>query len=308
MLDYVLQWRYIRITKTSMSTLQRKTPINPGKGFQNRGGGFQRHQDRQTVALAEEVGEGHGSSFGYSKKRQARAAGQSDEVGEGVVLPFSKAKQARGAAFQDETGEGITKAWSKRSKAIEADYKSDRARKIPTLDDPSRFKWGGEVGEGVTAMPKAKALRNQAVMDSARGRPCLLQAPYTMHHDPLTTVACHGNWSTMEKGAGRKADDCYIVWGCFECHSWLDQGSAPAAEKQRVHALGMFRQMLAWEAMAVSETEPLKFRNAARWALDHLEAAEYDPRLVLAELDAQSSATRLELDTKTGAFVPVTRV
>lgn len=266
----------------------RKKPMNPGKGFASRGGGF-KAQGLDVVALDDEVGEGHGSSFGYSKKRQARATGQSDEVGEGVVLPFSKAKQARGAAFQDETGEGITKAWSKRSKAIEADYKSDRARKIPTLNDPSRFKWGEEVGEGITSKPKTVALRNPAIMDMARGRQCLLQAPYTMHHDPATTVGCHGNGSQFEKGAHRKADECFVVWGCYECHSWLDQGSATAQEKERVFHFGMFRQMLAWEQVAASESEPARFRKAAEWALDQLQAKEYDPRAALLELDEKAT-------------------
>lgn len=310
-----------------------RKPMNPGKGFQNRGGGFQRHDNR------DEVGEGEGSSFGYSKKQQARGAAMHDEVGEGVTgfgmckksqtatfgkpsdmtgevgegvtgsFGLSKSAQTRNAGkFQDEVGEGLVKGFGKRTRAVVAAYNEDRVRKVPTLDDAERFKWGEEVGEGAVSLPKVKHLSNQAVMDSARGRPCLLQAPYTMHHDPATTVACHGNWSTMGKGAHRKADDCYIVWGCYECHAWLDQGPATAEEKQRVHALGMFRQMLAWEAMAVSDVEPLKFRNAARWALDHLEAAEYDPRTVLMELEsAQASATDggLELDKETGLYLPV---
>lgn len=292
-----------------MSTLQRKTPMNPGKGFQSRGGGFQRH-DRQTVALSEEVGEGHGSSFGYSKKRQARDAAPADEVGEGVVRAFgiSKAFQTRNAGrFQDETGEGITKAWSKRSKAIEADYKADRVRKVATIDDPSRFKWGQEVGEGITAQPKTEAKRNPAVMDMARGRMCMLQAPYTMSHDPATTVACHGNGHQFGKGASRKANDQYTVWGCFECHAWLDQGSATQQEKERVFHLGMFRQMLAWEQVASSESEPQRFRRAAEWALDQLQADEYDPQAALLELE-NAPAQGLELDKKSGAYLPVTRV
>lgn len=293
--------------------------MNPGKGFQSRGGGFQRHHDR--ADLAEEVGEGHGTSFGISKKQQTRGAGQQagfcDEVGEGVVTGFgiSKASQTRNAGkFQDEVGEGIAGGFSKRHKRIEADYKADRVRKMPTLDDPTRFKWGGEVGEGITAMPKTVALRNPAIMDMARGRPCLLQAPYTMHHDPATTVGCHGNGSQFEKGAHRKADECFVVWGCFECHSWLDQGSASAHEKERVFHLGMFRQMLAWEQVAASESEPARFRKAAEWALDHLQAKEYDPRAALMELESQEAAQpapdapALELDQKTGAYMPVTSV
>lgn len=281
--------------------------MNPGKGFQNRGGGFARRRP-DTADLAQEVGEGQGSTFGISKKHQARgAASFTDEVGEGVVAGFgiSKASQTRNAGkFQDEVGEGIAGGFSKRHKRIEADYRAERVRKMPTLDDPSRFKWGGEVGEGIAAMPKTVALRNPAVMDMARGRPCLLQAPYTMHHDPATTVGCHGNGHQFEKGAHRKADECFVVWGCYECHSWLDQGSASAEEKERVFHLGMFRQMLAWEQVAASESEPARFRKAAEWALDHLQAKEYDPRAALMELEAAASAG-LELDKQSGTYMPV---
>lgn len=285
--------------------------MNPGKGFQSRGGGFQRHHDR--ADLAEEVGEGHGTSFGISKKQQTRGAGQHagfcDEVGEGVVSGFgiSKASQTRNAGkFQDEVGEGIAGGFSKRHKRIEADYKAERVRKMPTLADPSRFKWGSEVGEGLVAMPKTVALRNPAIMDMARGRPCLLQAPYTMSHDPATTVACHGNSHQFGKAGARKANDQYTVWGCFECHSWLDQGSASQEEKLRVFHLGMFRQMLAWEQLAVSESELPKFRRAAEWALAQLEADEYDPRAALMELE-QAACQGLELDRQSGTYMPVTQ-
>lgn len=267
--------------------LTRKKPMNPGKGFSSRGSGF-KSRGFDAVAQDGEVGEGYGSTFGYSKKRQARGASLADEVGEGVALAFSKRKQARGEAFQDEVGEGIARGFSKRTRAIEADYKADRQRKMPTPDDPSRFKWGEEVGEGVTAKPKTVALRNPAVMDMARGRPCLLQAPYTMHHDPTTTVGCHGNGHAFGKGSSRKAEDCFVVWGCFECHAWLDQGSATAEEKQRVFHLGMFRQMLAWEQVAASESESPRFRRAAEWALDQLQALEYDPRAALMELEVKN--------------------
>lgn len=279
----------------------RKKPMNPGKGFVNRGGFKPRM--RETVALADEVGEGVVLPFGKQKQVGARCV--SVEVGEGVVLPFDKRKQARGAAFQDEVGEGIVRGFSKRSRAIEADYKADRQRKTPTLGDPSRFKWGEEVGEGVVALPKSEAKRNQALLDMARARPCLLQAPYTMSHDPATTVACHGNSHKFGKAKGRKANDQYTVWGCFECHGWLDQGSATAEEKEKVFHLGMFRQMLAWEQVAASESEPQRFRRAAEWALDQLQADEYDPRTAILELDV---AGVLELDAQTGVYLPVRNV
>lgn len=299
---------------------ERKKPMNPGKGFASRGGGFQ-SRGTKAAALAYEVGEGEGSTFGHSKRQQTRAAALCDEVGEGLALGFgiSKKSQTRSAgkvhAQGGEVGEGVVRAFSKRAKGIEADYRASRERKMPTLADPSRFKWGEEVGEGVVSVVKTKARRSPAVMDSARGRMCMLQAPYTMHHDPATTVGCHGNGHQFGKAGARKADDCYVVWGCFECHAWLDQGSASAEEKAKVFHLGMFRQMLAWEQLAVSETEPERFRAAARWALECLEADEYDPRTELLELEraaidaepathASTPAPALELDAQTGLYLP----
>lgn len=271
---------------------ERKKPMNPGKGFASRGGGFQ-SRGTKAAALAYEVGEGEGSTFGHSKRQQTRAVALSDEVGEGLALGFgiSKKSQTRSAgkvhAQGGEVGEGVVRAFSKRAKGIEVDYRASRERKMPTLADPSRFKWGQEVGEGVVSAPKTVAKRNTALLDMARGRGCMLQAPYTMQHDPATTVACHGNSHKFGKGKGRKAEDFYSVWGCFECHTWLDQSGASKEEKERVFHFGMFRQILAWEQIAVSETEPVKYRNAARWALDSLEGEEYDPRAALIELDSQ---------------------
>lgn len=262
-----------------------RKPMNPGKGFQSKGWA--------RASACDEVGEGEGSTFGLSKRKQLqRASSQHDEVGEGVVSGFglSKAAQTRkGAAFQDEVGEGITGivGRSKRAQKQEMRRDPDRKRSVPTIDDPSRFKWGQEVGDGVVAQPKSVALRNPALLEMARGRQCLLQAPYTMSHDPATTVACHGNSHKFGKAKGRKAQDFYSAWGCFECHSWLDSSGAASDEKERVFHLAMFRQMLAWEQIAASEVEPQRFRRAAEWALDHLQAEEYDPRIALIELDLQ---------------------
>lgn len=93
----------------------------------------------------------------------------------------------------------------------------------------------------------------------------------------------------MGKALGRKSDDCYVVFGCYACHNWLDSdASASKEDKQQVFLLGMYRQMLTWEQMAVSTTEPERFRRAARWALQCLEDDEFDPRIALNDLLMQS--------------------
>lgn len=297
--------------------------MNPGKGFANRGGGF-KPRGHKAAELAGEVGEGEGTTFGYSKRQQARGAALCDEVGEGLGQGFGISKKSQthsaGKGLQAEVGEGVTGRFGRAKNGMSEVYTRDpdRVRSTPTLGDPSRFKWGEEVGEGVVSMVKPKARRSPAVMDSARGRMCMLQAPYTVQHDPATTVGCHGNGHKFGKAGARKADDCYVVWGCCECHAWLDASGASAEEKAKVFHLGMFRQMLAWEQLAVSETEPVRFRNAARWALDCLEADEYDPRSELLELEraamagesptpASGPAPALELDVQTGLYLPCKR-
>lgn len=220
--------------------LTRKKPMNPGKGFTNRGSGF---KSRSPV-----------------ERNQADSLAL--EVGEGVALPWGKGKSA-----------------------VRFERDPDRVRSTPTPSNPALFRHSEPVETGLTrAMPKTVARRNSALLDMAQGRPCLLLAPYEESHDPATTVACHGNWSDMEKGGGRKADDCYVVFGCHCCHSWLDQSSAPADEKRRVFLFGMVRQRYVLHGIAASTTEPERYRKAAQWALDELQADGFDPERELQEL------------------------
>ena len=91
--------------------------------------------------------------------------------------------------------------------------------------------------------------RDKKLLDFARGKPCLLTAVNGClgGYNTSTTVACHSNQSKHGKGLGRKADDCYTVWGCVNCHSWLDQGKAPKAEKVRAFDAALGRQVREWE-------------------------------------------------------------
>jgi hypothetical protein len=95
---------------------------------------------------------------------------------------------------------------------------------------------------------KTKPYRSPALLAMARGKPCLLTAVHNcLGRDGSTTVAAHSNQSRHGKGMARKADDCYSVWACVNCHSWLDQGNAPKAEKVRAFDVAHTRQVNEWK-------------------------------------------------------------
>jgi Protein of unknown function (DUF1364) len=118
--------------------------------------------------------------------------------------------------------------------------------------------------------PKTEAHRNPALLEMARGRPCLIRMPIYFRHDPETVVACHSNLAEHGKAGARKADDEYSVWGCFFCHRTLDQGHMTEAEKRATFAAAHQRQIAQWERIANDPTETARFRRAAQWALNHL--------------------------------------
>lgn len=124
-----------------------------------------------------------------------------------------------------------------------------------------------------TALTKPEAHRNPRLLRMAKGESCLLTVPGVCNHDRATTVAAHSNWAEHGKAGARKADDCYHVHACSACHSWLDQGPAPAAEKRAAWNAG-FRWMVdIWRGMVsgLLDTTP-KERAAAQWALDRIAA------------------------------------
>jgi hypothetical protein len=121
-------------------------------------------------------------------------------------------------------------------------------------------------------VPKSEPHRNRALLDMARDRPCLLRVDGVCNGDTATTVACHSNLWIHGKAGARKADDQYSVWGCIACHRWLDQGKATFLRKEHVFMLGHLSQVLEWRRVAVDPSEPPKFRKAAQWALDLLDA------------------------------------
>lgn len=119
----------------------------------------------------------------------------------------------------------------------------------------------------LTAVPKPVEHRNPDLLGLARGRYCLLRIPGICcgRHD--TVVACHSNSSDHGKGGARKADDQWTVWGCWNCHCWLDQGPADYREKNRAFSTAHILQIEAWARIAYDMAEPPRARRAAEWAL-----------------------------------------
>ncbi|MEO8021088.1 nuclease domain-containing protein [Polaromonas sp.] len=129
------------------------------------------------------------------------------------------------------------------------------------------------IADACISQPKTIQHRNPHLLAMARDKPCLLLVPGCCNHRTDTTVACHSNWQEHGgKGGARKADDHYSAWGCAACHTWLDTGKAPKAQKQAIFLAGHLRQVLAWRQITANPATPARDRKAALWALDLLSA------------------------------------
>lgn len=142
----------------------------------------------------------------------------------------------------------------------------------PPMAPPTPIRRGvvSRCDEAGPAQPKTAPKRNRALLDLAKGMPCLLLVPGCCNHRIDTTVACHSNLSCHGKAGVRKADDQYSVCGCSACHAWLDQGRATAAQKEAVFMAAHNRQVMAWRQFAAGPDG--KAQRAAAWALDELGA------------------------------------
>ena len=120
--------------------------------------------------------------------------------------------------------------------------------------------------------PKTPRRENPALLKMAQGKPCLLRVKCDGNPSD-TTVAAHSNSGKHGKGMGRKADDCYTVWACARCHTWLDSSyNATQEERQAAFEAAHKRQMRQWSLIAFgSELQEFKDRKAAAWALEQLE-------------------------------------
>jgi hypothetical protein len=144
-----------------------------------------------------------------------------------------------------------------------------RAVQPRPADAPRGTYAGGTSGRAVV---KPEPYRDSALLEMARGRPCLLLVPGICNHRQDTTVACHSNLSVHGKAGARKADDQFSCWGCAACHEWLDRSGALAAIKEVAFMGAHSRQVLAWRMVAADAGEPERFRRAAQRALERLNA------------------------------------
>lgn len=164
----------------------------------------------------------------------------------------------------------------------------ERVRSKVVVADPSKFRLPTPVTREVLALPKMPKLRSAALKEMAQGRDCLLSVPEHRFHDPATTVLCHANWSDMEKGGGRKAQDIFSVWGCGPCHAWLDQGPSPYKAKRFTFLMAYSRQLDAWRLIADNPREPERFRKAALWALEQYGESKFDLQSKMADVSAHA--------------------
>ena len=97
--------------------------------------------------------------------------------------------------------------------------------------------------------PKKREGHDKRMLAACRGERCYLRVPGVCLLAPETVVPCHSNEQEHGKGMGIKARDEFTVPGCFECHAWLDQGSAPREEK-----FGVWRAAYrAWEPVRAAK-------------------------------------------------------
>lgn len=88
-------------------------------------------------------------------------------------------------------------------------------------------------------LQKSPRFESKKLLDAARGLHC-----QNCGADDGTTVAAHANWHEYGKGRGLKCHDFFTAHLCFECHTWLDSGSA--VDPTGVYASTDKREM--WES------------------------------------------------------------
>lgn len=148
--------------------------------------------------------------------------------------------------------------------------RQDPARAAPKRHDATPLgRYGGKV-RPVAAKPQAK--RNPVLLEMARGRECLLCEPGYCQCTLGSTVAAHSNLGIHGKAKARKADDQYSVWAGAQAHEALDQGREPRAVKEAQFMAAHLRQVNEWRRIAFDASEPVRFRQAAQWALRELRA------------------------------------
>lgn len=78
-------------------------------------------------------------------------------------------------------------------------------------------------------IPKPQKIVSKKIRRSAQGESCTLRYPGCKGSEGV--VFCHIN--SRWKGVGNKSPDLFGVYGCWHCHSKLDEGRIPASEQLR---------------------------------------------------------------------------
>lgn len=119
---------------------------------------------------------------------------------------------------------------------------------------------------------KDTAQRDANLRRMARKHGCQMRAVAGCRGDDTsTTVLAHPNSLSAGKGMARKAHDHLGVYACFACHAWLDQGPAPAEEKEEALSVAQGRQVALYRDIADSVTSRPADRASALWALSLLQ-------------------------------------
>lgn len=120
----------------------------------------------------------------------------------------------------------------------------------------------------MTMFPKSPRQENRALLDLARGQPCLIQSPIC-NHNCETTVACHGSGLANGKGMGYKTHDWLSVWGCSDCNHYTDAyKEASQPDKRQAWQNGHKKQVLEWRTIADLKLGKPTEIKAAKWALE----------------------------------------
>lgn len=88
------------------------------------------------------------------------------------------------------------------------------------------------------------ALISVKLRNSARGETCTFQIPGVCCGDAETTVLCHA--PSEAKGVGNKSPDYWAAFGCYACHSTLDQHRLSRSDESFYWLRGIFRTQQRW--------------------------------------------------------------
>lgn len=121
------------------------------------------------------------------------------------------------------------------------------------------------------SVDKFKYYRDPDLLRLAEGQECLLRiSRRCLTTEGTTTVACHENSQTVGKGGAIKSSDSRTVWGCYHCHTLLDQGQINYEDRQKAFETAHVWQIDEWLKIAQNPCLKPWRVEAARKVLDHI--------------------------------------